>query len=334
MKKRMVFLFCSILAFPVWIFTQSYDELLKAEFSYHTISGIGYQDGFRRQDPSNVIKADDLYYVWYTRLPTTREHPNDPYYSTIWYATSPDGWHWQEQGQALGMAQAGEWDDYGVITPYVAVKDGAYYMFYTATASPRPKRGFYARIGLAIADSPDGPWRRFEDNPILEPGYEKGRYDESVVDDAYVIVRDGKYWMYHKVRSPGQKVHTTKIALAIADKITGPYKKYGDSPVTDTGHTVMVWPHREGVAMLVDHGWKAGGIEPSTILYAKDGIHFEKVSTIERNGNLTYIGSSGYVPDAFTNTEQGQGISWGITCVRDQNPYWYLMRYNCNCQVP
>ena len=65
-----------------------------------------------RRDPSKVLKIDGTYYVWYTRRQTaappsgakkaTDTVPSfDWDLAEIWYATSDDGFKWQEQGVAV-----------------------------------------------------------------------------------------------------------------------------------------------------------------------------------------------------------------------------------------
>ena len=36
-------------------------------FHYSTITGLGYEKGIVRRDPSCVIQVDGMYFVWYTR---------------------------------------------------------------------------------------------------------------------------------------------------------------------------------------------------------------------------------------------------------------------------
>ena len=54
-----------------------------------------------RRDPSDVIKAGDLYYVWYSK---GKISPG--YDATVWYATSPNGHEWTEKGMALAKGEA------------------------------------------------------------------------------------------------------------------------------------------------------------------------------------------------------------------------------------
>ena len=93
-------------------------ELKTPNYRITQLEGIGYDPKLARQDPSNVIKVGELFYVWYTQ----REKGVHAYASTIYYATSKDGLKWESKGEALGKGAAGAWDSFGVITPYVAVQ--------------------------------------------------------------------------------------------------------------------------------------------------------------------------------------------------------------------
>jgi beta-xylosidase len=147
------------------------EALQKPEQTVREISGLGPDATWCRQDPSNVIKVGDTYYIWFTKY----KRGINPYAGTIFYATSKDGLQWAEQSEALGKGGEDSWDSYGVITPYVAAIDGRFYLFYTATRAEKPwkVRGTLRHIGVAIADRPEGPWQRFESNPVLSPGTEE-----------------------------------------------------------------------------------------------------------------------------------------------------------------
>ena len=90
---------------------------LYTTFKYSRLTGIGKQAGITRRDPTTVLRIDGTYFVWYTRrqTPHDRDHGNKPPHrqqtwdtpvfdwdlAEIWYATSKDGFHWQEQGVAV-----------------------------------------------------------------------------------------------------------------------------------------------------------------------------------------------------------------------------------------
>ena len=298
-------------------------ELKTPNYRIRPVSGIGYDPEVERQDPSNVIKVADTYYVWYTQR-NTGVHG---YASTIFYAASNDGVWWHDRGQALGKGRSGEWDSFGVITPYVAVADGRYYLYYTGTSDARPFRpnGTLRHIGVAVAESPDGPWLKFSGNPVLSPDKDSYRFDSLLVDDTHVIVRNGEFWLYFKGRSRSLKPDQTKWGLAIADHPTGPFLKYEHNPVLGSGHTVCVWPHRTGVAALVDNA----GPERFTVQYAADSIHFKRAAKLD----FVHTGCGPYDPDAFSNHPYGRGIEWGAA-QHVTNGHVHIIRFDCRLTAP
>jgi len=220
-----------------------------ADFSYSVV--IGREPGVSRRDPSDVIKVGNQYFVWYSKVvkgPGVTDYPSG-YAADVWFATSPDGLVWMEQGEALGKGGAGTWDERGVFTPNILRFGAEFYLYYTGVATghdntvPTP-----TQFGVAVADSPLGPWRRFAGNPILSPSTERARFDSARVDDAALLVRDGKIWFYYKGRRKGKGPGETKMGVAFADSPTGPFTKQG-GPL-HAGHGVMVWPQGEGVASL------------------------------------------------------------------------------------
>src|SRR5210317_2050409 len=72
------------------------------EATYSPAKGIGVEEGVMRRDPSDIIKVGDLYYVWYSK---GKIGPG--YDATVWFATSPDGRVWTEQGMALPKGKPG-----------------------------------------------------------------------------------------------------------------------------------------------------------------------------------------------------------------------------------
>lgn len=278
------------------------EELMTPNYRITKLEGIGYDQRFGRQDPSNVIKLGDTYHVY-----TSKFTGNTPYTGVIGHATSIDGVHWKEQDDALAKGPADAWDNYGVLTPYVMAYKGKYYLYYTSSrelsgeswAIRGPNSGRH--IGLAIADSPNGPWQKLPE-PVLSPGRE-GEWDSYLVDDAHVIVRAGKFWLYYKGGDINVSADTTAWGLAVSDSPTGPFVKAKENPLIG-GHTVCVWPHREGVAALIDNA----GPEKFTVQWSADGIHFKRAAKIEH----VHTGCGPYDPDAFSNAAYGRGITWGV----------------------
>ena len=147
---------------------------LYTRFKYQAVSGLGYQQGVNRRDPSTIIKVKDQYYIWYTRNECNKSSWLD---ADIWYATSPDGCSWQEQGPAVTRGSTGAWDEYSVFTTEILVAENKYYLCYQAKRNNDPLNV----VGMAWADSPDGPWSKL-DEPILKPTADGRLLTSSCVD--------------------------------------------------------------------------------------------------------------------------------------------------------
>lgn len=269
---------------------------------YSEAKGIGAEPGVMRRDPSDIIKVGDLYYVWYSKGKIA-----SGYDATIWYATSPDGHAWTERGMALGKGEPGSWDGASVFTPNILVAEGRYWLFYTGTSRPFGKDfNPDSKIGVAVSDSPDGPWERLATNPVLKNSDHPEDFDSHLVDDACLIVREGKYWLYYKGRQLGKTPAETKMGVAISEKPAGPFVKYVGNPVVPGNHEVLVWPQGKGVAAMI------GRVGPKeitcSIMYAEDGLHFTKTHNI-----LNVPTAPGaYRPEAFTDSGTGRRMEWGL----------------------
>lgn len=285
------------------------------------LPGIGEEAGVMRRDPSDVIKVDNLYYVWYSKGPISTG-----YDATVWYATSPDGFEWTEQGMALAKGTEGTWEGASVFTPNILVAEGKYWLFYSGISSSYYEKPFNpnSKIGIAVADSPDGPWEKLATNPALKNSDVGSDFDSHLVDDACLITRNGKYWFYYKGRQQGKGPAETKMGVAIADKPEGPYVKYENNPVIPGNHEVVAWPQGEGVAAMI--GPRAPKEIKHSILYSEDGLSFKKTHAIE--GHPWAAGS--YRPEAFTDSNAGQPIQWGIemATTKGKGNLPFLRRYD------
>jgi len=289
-------------------------------FRYSPAHGLGPEKNVCRRDPSDVIRVGGLYYVWYSKVcrePGVYRYPSG-YSATVWYATSPDGHTWTERGQALGKGGPGAWDEAGVYTPNILVAGDKYYLTYDGAAKDHSEASPCSE-GLAVADSPDGPWQRLPGDPVNQPTSDPARFDSFRVCDACLIVRDGRCWWYYKGRGRGRTPAETMMGLAIADRPAGPYVKHEANPLIRSGHEVLVWPHGGGVAALVTQC----GPEKDTLQYAPDGIHFEVRARVKDPPKA----AGGYRPDAFTGATDARRLRWGVSMVGGPDPY--LVRFDC-----
>lgn len=286
------------------------------DFRYRV--AIGPQSGVTRRDPSDVIRVGGTYYVWYSKVrrgPDVWGYPSG-YSADVWYATSPNGIDWLEQGQALKKGGPGAWDEHGVFTPNIFVADGLYYLYYTGVA-----RGHDAttptRIGVAVSRSPDGPWKRWEGNPVLEPSEDPERFDSMRVDDAALVRRGDEVWLYYKGRQQGRSPGETKMGVAISRSPTGPFAKHGEPTALHPGHEVLIWSERGGVASM------ATAAGPRQIYFAADGIAFEPQNAVAHAPRAP----GAFRPDLSDGDGGEQGLRWGISHTSHQGDL-HLVRFD------
>ncbi len=303
------------------------EKLETVSFSYSEVTGIGKDPVYNRRDPSDIIKVGNKYYVWYTRMDSP---VRAGYWGTIWYATSEDeGYTWQEQGMALGLGAEGKFDSHSVFTPNILAHSGKYYLYYTAV-QPTPgnaDKAFennstndFTAIGLAVADSPDGPFERIANNPILEVAVDTTAFDSYRIDDASLLVKEGEIWMYYKGRcyiDGKEGPRRTKMGVAIAAHPAGPYQKH-DGPILDHSHEVLIWLKNGGVASLASIN--------SSINLASDGINFAPIQQ-----NLSHIPTAPglYRPHLGNGNPTNEIPGWGISMKQSKGEA-YLLRYEIN----
>ena len=286
-----------------------------SNFKYSPLEGFSREPNVSRRDPSKVLRIDGTYYVWYTcrrtkGAPVGHENATDDIPSVdwdladIWYATSEDGFHWEEQGPAATRPPKGEFGWRSNCTPDILVWKNKYYLYHQAY-SEVIQGGDSCPVTIAIADSPHGPWTRLG-RPIVEPGGPDD-WDCNCIHDPFPLIYKGKVYMYYK-GSPGQKRGGANIiraqGVAIADHPEGPYKKSPLNPVLNSGHETCLWPYKEGIAAIVS----LDGPEKNTVQYAPDGLHFEMKSLLQ----VPPVAPGPFVPDAFADNGDGRGITWGL----------------------
>lgn len=315
---------------------------LYTQFRYTELKGFDYNnhDGtISRRDPSKIIFVDGKFYVWYTKRHTPTP-PVGPAQATetlpsrdwdlcdIWYATSEDGFTWKEQGVAVARPPKPRPGWRSVTTTDILVWKGRYYLYFQAFNEPTGVRGRDAcAVSVAYADSPDGPWTLTD--KIVIPNGAPGEWDHYSIHDPYPLVYRDKIYLYYKSDFDGDPTLVRMTGLAIADHPLGPFKKHPLNPVINSGHETTLFPFKEGIAALVIRD----GNEHFTIQYAPDGVNFQIASITE----LMPIAAGPFVPDAFTNTRNGRGITWGlchnILAGGPGRRHSILMRFDCDLSL-
>lgn len=302
--------------YDIWNPLEDRENEFYSHFKYSPITGIGKELDVSRRDPSKVIKVGDTYYVWYTRRqtehgPAGMDNCTDAIpavdwdLADLWYATSKDGFHWEEQGIAVARTARGQYGDRSATTPDILVVNSKYYLYFQSfTGKFESQKGDYCDVSMAWANSPDGPWRRV-DKPVVELGAED-EWDSGSIHDPYPLVYKGRIWLYYKGRPimGGPKSIIRAQGVAFADKPEGPFEKSSLNPVTNSGHETCLYPYREGIAAILTFD----GPEKNTVQYAPDGLNFQVKSHIR----VVPIAAGPFCPDAFADNGDGRGIIWGL----------------------
>ena len=320
--------------------TYWWNELF-SKFRYSQLEGLDYRDGdgtLSRRDPTKVIKANGKYYVWYTHRSTeipprgatggTDVIPSTDWdLAEIWYATSKDGFVWKEQGVAVPRPPIPNVGWRSVSTPDVLFWKGKYYLYYQGFMEMSGKRGDDCPVAVSWADSPDGPWTPV--NKIVVPNGPEGTWDQYAIHDPYPLVYKGRIYLYYKSDSNGKPEPIRLLGVAIADDPLGPFEKCPLNPVMNSGHETGLFPFKGGIAALaIRHG-----NEHNTIQFAPDGINFKVASSV----SLMPIAPGPYVPDAFTDSGDGRGITWGLchftTAGTKDTKHSILARFDCDLSL-
>jgi hypothetical protein len=245
----------------------------------------------------------------------------------IWYATSEDGFFWEEQGVAVPRPPKPNVGWRSVSTTDILVWKGKYYLYYQGFMEASGLRGDDCPVSVSYADSPDGPWTA--SNEIIIHNGAKGEWDQYSIHDPYPLVYKGKIYLYYKSDFDGDPNLVRMQGLAVARDPLGPFEKHPLNPIISSGHETTLFPFQEGIAALVIRD----GNEHSTIQYAKDGVNFEIASIT----SLMPIAGGPFVPDAFTSNGDGRGITWGLSHFTNvttwDNNHSVLTRFDCDLSL-
>ncbi len=195
---------------------------------------------------ASMVKCDDgLYHLFYSRWEKELGWAwvTD---SEIAHAvsSSPFG-PFEFKDVALPLRGKEYWDGLCTHNPTIHKFDGKYYLYYMGNtgdgkvvSSPgnvviNPIHRNNQRIGVAVADNPNGPWKRF-DTPLIDVSPEKNAIDALMVSNPSITQRpEGGYLMVYKAvgkHRPGIWGGPVVHCVATAESPTGPFKKF-ENPV-------------------------------------------------------------------------------------------------------
>jgi hypothetical protein len=185
-----------------------------------------------------VRGTDGKYHLFYSRWPVKKGfHPGWAIHSEIAYAVSDQPFGpYQFVNVALPArgtnAATGRkyWDADMTHNPNIVLRNGQYLLFYIGNQGD----GKYEthrnndRIGVAIADKPEGPWRRL-DAPVIDVRPDPAAMDSlCVANPAAAVKPDGSILVIFKAVQaiPGKIMGgNVRYGAAVAEKPEGPYVK-------------------------------------------------------------------------------------------------------------
>jgi predicted GH43/DUF377 family glycosyl hydrolase len=201
---------------------------------------------------SMVAGDDGKYHLFYSRWPRASGHQAWVTKSEIAHAIAdqPTG-PYHHADVALPARGNGFWDGDCTHNPTVIRANGKYYLYYMGNFG----NGTYwdnrnhQRIGVAVADHPEGPWLR-SPTPVLDVSPDPTAPDALMVSNPSVTQRpDGGFLMVYKgVAKKGKPPFGGPVChlVALSDQPTGPFVKqptqiFGKEGVTFAAEDPYIW---------------------------------------------------------------------------------------------
>jgi hypothetical protein len=157
----------------------------------------------------DIKPGTEVYYMWYSASGPTGRHIG------LATATNPLGPWKKFEGNPVVK-------DFGYLGGVVR-KDGKFYMFVQHPVGQGTDQG---PLKMAIADRPEGPWTKYEGNPVMSPG-DWGAWDDGGYSEARVRYHEGIFHcFYGGTKNP--KLESVGYAYSF-DGIN--WHKYGANPV-------------------------------------------------------------------------------------------------------
>lgn len=179
-----------------------------------------------------VMTPDGRVHLFYSRWPSKHGFaPAWAIHSEVAYAVADGpGKPFRHVNVALSARGPTFWDGSVTHNPNVLLVGGRFWLFYNGNVGD----GVYAthrnhqRVGVAVADRPEGPWKRF-DRPIVDVSPDPQAFDSLCVTNPAACLRpDGSVLLIYKAVEavPGKLMGgKVRYGAAVAKVPEGPYAK-------------------------------------------------------------------------------------------------------------
>jgi len=217
----------------------------------------------------SVTKGDDgKFYMLYSRWPLSDGFYSWPVTSEIAVAVSNSAsGPFKHLKVALSARGTKFWDGSATHNPAVIKHKGKYYLYYMGTSSnaeitqPVPASGNWwhyrnsQRIGVAVADKPDGEWKRL-DHPVLSVSADSTAYDALMVSNPAAAFDDkGRVILLYKQVCKNDKINggQVRFGVAFADSPFGPFVKH-EKPIFEVNDGGKDWMVAEDPFVWFQYG--------------------------------------------------------------------------------
>ena len=201
---------------------------------------------------SMVAGDDGKYHLFYSRWPRSSGHQAWVTKSEVAHAIADQPTGPYRHADVTLPARGKEfWDGDCTHNPTVIRANGKYYLYYMGNFGDGSfwDHRNHQRIGVAVADRPEGPWQR-SSTPLIDVSADAGAADALMVSNPSVTQRpDGGFLMVYKgVAKKGKPPFGGPVChlVALSDQPTGPFVKqpkeiFGKEGVTFAAEDPYIW---------------------------------------------------------------------------------------------
>lgn len=203
---------------------------------------------------SPIYGPDGKVHVFYSRWKNAFDHLGWVAACEVAHAVAdrPEG-PYTTLGTALKGKGGEAWDSWSIHNPTIHEVDGRYALLYMGSDGSQlgvsleeimamdaeayhpyfTKLVSTKRVGMAVADDLNGPWRRVGDAPLVQTSPRPAWDDLCTSNPTFLQHPNGEFWLYFKgwdwatLNSGGNR----KYGLAVSTSLEGPYRKFEQNPV-------------------------------------------------------------------------------------------------------